>query len=215
MKESIFKKNKYSLFVGIVAIVCILGSVLCVSLAYLSGAFKEGKTVDNPYLGLEFIYNNSTISGEISGTIGADGSLTQISVGSTNITGTTSGSDKIFNMPIYIKNTGNIDGKLINLMAYFEFFDGVEKVTTGFIDYDDFNERYFIQIVPSSTNFNIQNNSSFVFSDKVIASGETLQIIDSLNVSGLDESDLCGYKFVLHFVASLGQDNIDEINASI
>lgn len=214
MEKKVFKKNRYYLFVGIIACICFFGSIIGVTVAYLSGAFTKDNSIDNPYLGLDFIYNNVALSTGISGSITDDAKVNSITVGTNTITGTTSGSVTNFDMPIYLKNVGNIKGKLLSVSVSLFLYDGTTQLTSQYNYKEDGGYFITVNAAPNFT-FEDNNNSVLVFGDTFLDVGESIQILSSISVEGLEDTELNGCTFTIIITATIGQENIENLEASI
>lgn len=206
MKKIKFQNRNY-VFLFLVTLVCVLGSIFSVSYAYLSGNFKGSSSSDNPYAETKFYYNNLEISqNSITGTIGSDGKVT-LNVGSTVVASNTTSN---ISLPIYIKNAGNIDANIQSIVVVITFKSGS---TTVYPDNCFAENQYYLQF--NSSNFTIENNSFFVISgNQVLQKGQanSIQILNSLDLNGnMYVSELYGKSFVINLSATIEQNGIENI----
>ncbi len=211
LKTKNFKlTNRHYGFVFLVMIICALGTIFSVSLAYFSGSLKGSSESSNPYVSAKFYYNNTEISANsITGSISEAG-VVSLKVGSTTITA----SSNSFSLPIYIKNVGNVDANLKSLSAVITFKNGS---TITAVDNTCGGNKYYLQL--SSPNFSITNNNQFEISGtQTLTSGgaNSIQILDSLKLNGvITTSELCGKSFVINLSATIAQNGIENLISNI
>lgn len=196
--------------------------VFNVSFAYVSGTFSNSDSqCYNPYFLPEYYYNDGTTDykiseNKISGSISEDG-VVSLTIKTSDEEKTVTQSGSSISLPIKVKNVGNIKGSIASVGAILTFYDGTteESVQNDCGIDDDGNMVYYIQLISST--FTITNNDtlSSASGNVEIASGSSVQIIDSLKINtgsniaatteDIVDSNLCGLNFVISFVAQLGQ----------
>ncbi|MGN1208223.1 MAG: hypothetical protein ACI4TI_02020 [Christensenellales bacterium] len=218
-KINISLKKRYKSFMFLVVAICTLGAIFGVSYAYLSGTFSNNSLSNNPYVLLEYYYNDGTTDykidkGGISGSVSANGTVS-LTVRSGSTTKTITQSANAFALPIKIKNSGNVDGVVSSIQLALSFQSGSNNVA---VDNSCGHESYFLQML--SSNYQIQNNCEFVLPDAKIslsAKGANSQtILNSLKVdTNIADSDLCGKNFKINIICAVTQTGFEDLRSEI
>lgn len=207
--KTIKRSNAYKILVGLILAFCILGSVFAVTYAYLTGAFEKDLSSDNPYLQVDWYYNNTQISSNsVTGTISADG-VVNVSIDGQAITNNTTTNSTI-NLPITIKNSGNIDGQILSIMVVIELYenDGTTKINNPSLS--NGNNSYHLQL-NAVDGLNIIANSFYELENNILLtknSQNEQQILQSISVSDsnvLKTTQLADKKFKIIFSAEILQ----------
>lgn len=214
--DKINMKKRYFSFIFLVLVICVLGMVFSVSYAYISGSLVKDSSTLNPYVQLEYYYNDGTTDykidqGGITGAITSAGVVSlSVRSGSTTKTITINSSTKTFSLPIKIKNAGNVDGEVLSISASLTFKNGDTIVP---VDNSYGTKLYFLQMV---SDYTLTSNSIFELGASKISltkqSGNAVQILSGLKVSdNIASSDCCGKNFVLNITAEIAQKGLEDL----
>jgi len=198
-KDSVSLKRKSLIFTSLILFMVILGSLFGLSLAYNKGSFSYTQESYNPYLLPKIYYNETLISDGITGTISNEGEVS-ITIGENII----SPVANTLALPLTIKNAGNINGSLSQLLISIEFYDG--ETLTSLDNAIDSSSYYFT--FNANTGYSLILNSIFSFSDINLTSneGNSSQFLTSITInSAITTSDLLGKNFVINVMAFVEQ----------
>lgn len=212
--------KRYYGFMFLVLALCVISTIFGVSYAYLSGTFSNNNSTNNPYVSLEFYYNDGTTDYKIdkngiTGTISSGGAVS-LQVKSGSATKSITISSGTFSLPIKIKNAGNVDAVVTNVQFAVVFKNGTTVVNN--IDNSCGNVSYYIQLVSSS--YSVEKNSSLVLPDTKIGltakGANAATIINSVKVGdGIADTDLCGKNFVINISAVISQQGYNDLQTKI
>ena len=208
------ENNRYKFFVSIVLVFSLLCTIFSVTFAYLSGTF-DSSDVDmqspTPFLNTKF-YSNSSGTSEISNVITGSVTSSGVTIGST--TSTTS-----LNCPVYIKNTGNVNGVLYADLGYLPIYVEIsfyndsgrtDLIEDAEINYNDSGDFYIA--LTNASDPQIEFNCMYQSSNDYTLTkdgGNSLQILNSLTIdSSITSSNLVGKYFSISFIVDLVQEDL-------
>lgn len=190
----------------------ILGSIFGITQAYLTGKIQNSTETINPFVDAGLYYNNSLLQeNAITGSIDASGNLS-LNVGGNALTPT----NNVINLPLTIKNTGNINAELFSIFVQIDFYDG-ENLSP--VSNNNGEDSYYITLVAPNT-YTIEDNMFYTFNTVTLNKngGNSSQILNSLLISniigeddGEDADAVCGKTFKIHFYIEVLQEGADEL----
>lgn len=208
-KNNIKLRYNIYMFVCLVLMLTVLGSVFGITFAYLNGKIENSTEAPNPYVEAGIYYNSTLLSEDsITGSIDANGAVS-LKVNNTNI----SKSSNSFALPLYVKNTGNIDAYLLSVMVIIDFYDG-ENLSP--VSNNSGEDTYYLTLKTPNT-FTVVDNTLYMISSDIVLNkngGNRSQILTSINLATEDvikNSNLINKNFTMTILAEIGQEGIEDI----
>lgn len=207
-------KKKFNILKGILALVLVLGSVLGVTFAYIYGTKSvDDDPSDTPFISGEVYYNNTKLTGDydsvsITGNINASGVVTL------NVAGSTLAANpgENIDLPLSIKNAGNVDAVLVDLMVTIEIVSSDSEFIWNATNNED---EYYLTLNTNTTNGYTITDNTFIDNSSVTYlknSANSSQFITSLSVdSTIASSELCNCTFTITIQLGLGQVGISDL----
>jgi len=185
----------------------ILGSVFGFSSAYLTGKIEKSTQTLNPFIEAGLYYNNSLLEqNTITGSIDASGNVS-ISVDGNSLTA----SGSTFSLPLYVKNTGNIDAYLYSISVDFAFYVNGEQVAR--VNESGENTYYLTLITPNT--YTLEYNMFYSFTGDISLTkngGSSSQILSSIIVGNdIANSQLRNTTFKINFYIEIGQEGLEDL----
>lgn len=213
IKEQIKNKNKYFIFVSLIAIICMLGAIFGLTYAYIIGNVSDDTSSNMPFVQADIYYGTTKLTGgvelpSITGSISATG-VVSLKINSTTLTANPGES---INLPLYIKNSGNVDAELISLSMILT----ITNTSDGFEDNAIYgsNDYYLTFNTVENSGYTYLENMIFDYNDITLTkdSSSQTQFLSTISVdSNIASSSLCGTTFTINCQAEIGQIGIEDL----